>query len=155
MFIADFHHDRDEDGSYSPRGDARRAIGCVDFPAVTDRDAIRKVNKRVRELAPFIDPGGAVGDVPDVCAFWPVKHTLELALTDVSGIPPVLVIATTGDPATPYKMGGELAAAMGGRLPTYVGKRHTAFGHDIKCVDAAGVAYLTKLVLPKEGKRCR
>lgn len=155
MFLADFHFDRDADGSYSGRGDASSAIGCVDSPAVTDRDAIRKMNERWLELAPFADSGLAVSDVPDVCAYWPVEQTLERDLTDLSGIPPVLVISTTGDPATPYKMGGELAAAMGGRLLTYVGKRHTAFGHDIKCVDTVGVAYLTKLVLPKEGKRCR
>jgi hypothetical protein len=66
----------------------------------------------------------------------------------------VLVISTTGDPATPYQAGVGLADALHGRLLTYEGTQHTAFLQDIRCVDDAGIAYLVDGTLPPEGKKC-
>ena len=89
-----------------------------------------------------------------MCAFWPVPPTSEPATPKVAGLPPVLVISTTGDPATPYQAGVGLAQALGGRLLTYVGTQHTAFLQGVACVDEAATAYLIDGTLPAEGTRC-
>lgn len=72
----------------------------------------------------------------------------------VTGLAPVLVVSTTGDPATPYAAGVALAQALSGRLLTYDGTQHTAFLQGIRCVDDAGTNYLTELTLPADGTRC-
>jgi TAP-like protein len=72
----------------------------------------------------------------------------------VSGLPPVLVISTTNDPATPYESGVNLAKALKGGLLTYEATQHTVFLQGNSCVDGAGVKYLTDLKLPKDGTRC-
>ena len=72
----------------------------------------------------------------------------------VDGLPPVVVVSTTGDPATPYQAGVDLAAALHGRLLTYEGTQHTAFLQGNPCVDGAGVRYLVDLSLPGDGSRC-
>jgi len=72
----------------------------------------------------------------------------------VTGLPPTLVISTTGDPATPYDAGVGLANALGGRLLTYEATQHTVFLQGNTCVDDAGTAYLIDGTLPAEGTRC-
>ena len=42
-------------------------------------------------------------------------------------LPQVLVISTTGDPATPYQAGVDLAKDLGAVLLTVEGTRHTAY----------------------------
>ena len=86
---------------------------------------------------------GAGGTVPglgleiqgaalDVCAFWPappsgpVPHQI-----DAPELPNVVVISTTGDPATPYQAGVDLAEQLGGSLITVAGSRHGAFLADV------------------------
>ncbi len=72
----------------------------------------------------------------------------------MGALPPVLVISTTGDPATPYVSGVKLAQALHGRLLTFEGTQHTAFLQGISCVDDAATNYLVDLTLPAEGARC-
>ncbi len=90
----------------------------------------------------------------DACAFWPVPNTSQPHQPSVQGLPPVLVVSTTGDPATPYQAGVDLAKALNGGMLTYEGTQHTAFLMGNKCVDDAGTKYLIDLQLPAEGTRC-
>ncbi|MGH3839236.1 MAG: alpha/beta hydrolase, partial [Pseudonocardiaceae bacterium] len=71
-----------------------------------------------------------------------------------TGLPPVVVISTTQDPATPYQAGVNLAEDLKARLLTFDGTQHTVFLQGIKCVDDAGIDYLTDLKPPAEGIRC-
>ena len=50
------------------------------------------------------------------------------------GLPPVLVVST-GDPATPYRAGVDLAKEIGGALVPYNGTQHTVVFDGEKCVD--------------------
>lgn len=73
------------------------------------------------------------------------------------GAAPVLVIGTTGDPATPYegarRMADELGKGVGVEL-TWKGQGHTAYGNGSDCVDSTVNAYLLKGTVPKDGKVC-
>jgi pimeloyl-ACP methyl ester carboxylesterase len=155
MALADMYYERGPDGKYSSTQEGLTAIRCVDDPPVTDRKRIEQAQAEYVEKAPFLDAGLPPSSARDACAFWPVEHTSEPHLPDVDGIPPVLVISTTDDPATPYQAGVNLAKALGGRLLTFEGAQHTAFlSANDDCVDKAGVAYLVDGELPPEGTRC-
>jgi pimeloyl-ACP methyl ester carboxylesterase len=154
MLLADAYLERGKDGRYATTQDAFTAIRCVDDPRVTDKAVILEAERRYREAAPFLDDGRPPGAALDACAFWPVPNTSQPHLPTIAGLPPVLVISTTGDPATPYQAGVTLAKALGGGLLTYEATQHTVFLQDEECVDQVGIDYLVELRLPPEGTRC-
>jgi pimeloyl-ACP methyl ester carboxylesterase len=156
MFLADLYLERNsQDGTYTTTQDAFTAIHCVDDPRVTDPSQIKDMNVRYDAAAPFLDDGEPPGSARDACAFWPVPETSRPHVPKVSGLPPVLVISTTNDPATPYQAGVALAKALRGGLLTYEATQHTVFLQGDACVDKAGATYLIDLKLPKKDTRCK
>ncbi|WP_439423216.1 alpha/beta hydrolase [Saccharothrix sp. HUAS TT10] len=153
MLLADNYFDRDKEGRYSTITDAFVAVKCVDEPRITDRAVLDDVARRYKAAAPFLDDGQPAAGALDSCAFWPVPPTVQ-EQEPVSGLPPVLVISTTGDPATPYEAGVSLAKELGGGLLTFEGNQHTVYLQGNSCVDDAGDEYLIGLELPAEGTRC-
>jgi len=154
LSLADSYYGREPDGRYTNITDAFNAVRCVDDQRVTDRNVLREADRRYREAAPFLDDGQPASDAYDMCAFWPAPVTGEAEQPQVNGLPPTLTISTTGDPATPYQAGVNLAKALRGRLLTYEGTQHTAFLQGDSCVDQAGIDYLVDLELPAPGTRC-
>ena len=90
------------------------------------------------------------------CALWPVPPTpLPSIPTSIEGLAPLVVISTTGDPATPYESGVRVAEQVpDARLITNVGEGHTIFGQGKDCVDDAVASYLVDLTAPTDGLRC-
>ena len=153
--LADLYEGRNEDGTYSNITDAFNAIRCVDDPPVTDRALAGELDTRFRAAAPFLDDGRGTGSAAlDVCAFWPVPPTGEPHTPDVQDLPPVLVVSTTGDPATPYEAGVELADRLGGVLVTFEGTQHTVVLDGNECVDDAVIGYLVDLTVPANDPHC-
>ena len=155
MLLADIYNERQSDGKYSTTQDVFTAVRCVDDPRVTDPNVALDVSRQYKAAAPFLDDGNPPVGVLDACAYWPVANTSEPHVPNVPGLPKVLVVSTTGDPATPYEAGVALAKGLGGGLLTYEATQHTAFLQGNACVDDAGAAYLTDLKLPAEGTRCK
>lgn len=155
MGLADNYYGRTKSGQYSLKPDAFNAIRCVDDQRMTDPAEVTKLNAQAAAAAPFEDSGDPPADIADLCAYWPVPATLTAHQLKITGLPQVLVISTTGDPATPYASGVDLARQLQARLLTFEGTRHTAFlTAQNACVDNAGNAYLLKLTLPADGTRC-
>ncbi|HET6500154.1 MAG TPA: alpha/beta hydrolase [Amycolatopsis sp.] len=154
MSLADQYNERDSSGHYSNSQDAFTAIRCVDDPPITNTAEILNAENRYDQVAPFLDDGRPNGAALDACAYWPVPNTSQPHEPKASGLPPVLVISTTNDPATPYQAGVNLAKAMNGALLTFQGTQHTIFLQGNQCVDAAGTAYLVNNTLPATGQRC-
>ncbi|GAA0507918.1 alpha/beta hydrolase [Saccharopolyspora erythraea] len=154
MALADNYYGRNPDGTYASTMDAFDAVHCVDDERTTDQAATAEADRRYREAAPFLDDGRGASGARDVCSFWPVPVTGESAQPQVDGLPRTLVISTTGDPATPYQAGVELASALHAGLLTYEGTQHTVFLQGVSCVDDATTRYLVDLQLPAEGTRC-
>ncbi len=144
LHLADLYEGRREDGSYDNVEDAFNAIRCVDDPPITDRAVAGAVDTDYRRLAPFLDDGHGTGQAPlDLCAFWSVPNTSSPQQMSASGWPKLTVVSTTGDPATPYQAGAELAGRIGAALITYQGTQHTvALTSGVACVDDAVVSYL-------------
>ncbi|MFD5828431.1 alpha/beta hydrolase [Lentzea sp. NPDC060358] len=154
LALADAYFDRDDQGEYSTITDAFSAVHCVDDPRLTDKNALLESARAYKAAAPFLDDGNPPGAALDSCAFWPAPVTARTGPPKADGIPPLLVISTTGDPATPYEAGVNLAKALNSRLLTFEGVQHTVFLQGEKCVDDAGVKYLIDQTLPADGTRC-
>jgi hypothetical protein len=75
----------------------------------------------------------------------------------VNGTPPILVIGTTNDPATPLKWSHALTEGLSsGVLLIAEGTQHTSFLFAFNdCVDTRTVKYLVALDPPRNGTTCR
>lgn len=153
--LADAYYGREPSGSYPNSMDAFAAVNCVDNQRVHDPQKFLEIDRRYREAAPFMDDGRGASPARDACSFWPVPVTGDFDPPEAGQLDPVLVISTTGDPATPYQAGVQLAQVLHGRLLTYEGNQHTVYLQGVQCVDQAATDYLVNLELPPEGTRCR
>ncbi|HEY5855201.1 MAG TPA: alpha/beta hydrolase [Aldersonia sp.] len=155
--LADVYLGREPSGIYNNQSDAFAAVHCLDDQRITDRAALTDAAREVAEVAPFLDSGTEIQSAPlDVCAFWPVPPSGPTPhQVDAPELPNVVVISTTGDPATPYQAGIDLAEQLGGSLITVEGSRHGAFLAEVSsCVDRAAIDYLVDLTPPGDGLRC-
>ena len=155
LVLADFYFDR-QDGEYlSNSTEAFSAINCLDYPLSGDGlDPVRMAAEaeELDRIAPTIGRFQGYGDIG--CAGWPVQGAAERAAVSAAGADPILVVGTTGDPATPYRWAESLAGQLeSATLLTYVGEGHTAYGEDA-CIDEAVDAYLLRGEVPEAGKRC-
>ena len=72
-----------------------------------------------------------------------------------AGADQILVIGTTGDPATPHRWAVSLAEQLqSGLLLTYEGEGHTAYGGSA-CVNAIVESYFLTGALPEDGVVCK
>jgi hypothetical protein len=90
----------------------------------------------------------------DPCAMWPVPPTSTPQSAISPGPGKVVVVSTTGDPATPYQAGVDLAREMDASLITFTGTQHTVVFNGDACVDSAVVAFLVDSVQPPPGLQC-
>ncbi len=90
-----------------------------------------------------------------VCSVWGHNGTRKPTQIHARGAAPILVVGTTGDPATPYAWSKSLAEQLdSGQLLTWEGNGHTAYGGDASCVNDAVDAYLISGTMPKKGLTC-
>jgi pimeloyl-ACP methyl ester carboxylesterase len=159
MLIADQYYGRTPDGTYGQLMDGLSAVRCVDNPTPADSGQTQGSSFGQAQGTGSGQTQGSEAEgtdtARDVCAFWPVSATSEPHRPDVDGLPQVLVVSTTGDPATPYESGVVLAEDLGARLLTAEGTQHGAVFQGTKCVDDAATRYLVDLELPDDGTRCR
>ncbi|WP_455361453.1 alpha/beta hydrolase [Streptomyces sp. SYSU K21746] len=128
------------------------AVSCLDTPHPRDDQAYWDA------LAPADKTAGRYGTSGVVtalaCKDWPAG-TQRPHRVSAPGVPPVLVVGTTGDPATPYEEAVSLAAQFpGGMLLTYEGLGHTAYGRSNPCVTNAVEDYLVALKTVPSGTTC-
>ncbi|GJF09350.1 hydrolase [Mycolicibacterium cyprinidarum] len=155
LVLADDYQQRDSDGHYKNRQDAFTAIRCVDANYPTDPAVWAEADRRAREVAPFLSYGEFTGYAPrDICAMWPVPPTSTVGPATSPGSGKVVVVSTTGDPATPYQAGVELAQQMDAALVTFEGTQHTVVFNGDACVDTAILDFLVDSVTPPTGLRC-
>jgi pimeloyl-ACP methyl ester carboxylesterase len=153
--LADQYQGRAPDGHWDPLVEANAVIACVDRP--TRRAPAEAVE--LADVATFqaqLPPWGG-GWATASCVGMPKPASGDrLGPVRVEGSAPVLVVGTTGDPATPYAgaeaMGRRIA---GSELLTFDSTEHTAFGRGIStCIDDAVVTYLLDGTLPSPGTHC-
>ena len=150
--LADSYSERGPDGTYSNIAAANTAVNCADFSAPTDLATYDALARKLGALIPRF--GEAAVYLSLDCAFWPFHPSHDPVVPVARGAPPILVIGTTGDPATPYAWAVKLAQELSsGVLLTRTGEGHTAYGKSA-CIDGLVDAYLLTLAVPNTGTVC-
>ncbi|MFE3017240.1 alpha/beta hydrolase [Streptomyces sp. NPDC059256] len=155
LALADSYYERESDGSYTNLMYANAAVNCLDLPPAFSRpQEVEEALPDFEKASPVFGRGFAWAALN--CAYWPTPATGTPHPIEAKGADPILVVGTTKDPATPYKWAQALADQLAsGRLLTYDGDGHTAYGRGSECIDSAINAYLLKGTVPQDGKRCR
>jgi len=143
---------RNPDGSYPNLIEANYAVNSVDTACPKDPRAYRAMAERFAAIAPTFGRSAATSGL--VCAYWAAPAD-PLGVPRAAGSAPILVIATTNDPATPYEWGRALSEQLeNGVLLTYRGEGHTIYAQGNACIDDVVNAYLLTLAVPAEGTTC-
>ncbi|HUZ38895.1 MAG TPA: alpha/beta hydrolase [Streptosporangiaceae bacterium] len=151
--LADLLVERQQNGHYSNLVDANTAVNCVDRPWPRSLPAWQSAAHSAARAAPQFGAPIMWGSLP--CAYWPVPAAPQVRLR-AAGAPPILVVGTTRDPATPFRWAQALASGLkSGVLLGWNGDGHTAYLMGSSCVDTAVDRYLITLATPRSGMICQ
>ncbi|WP_346927360.1 alpha/beta hydrolase [uncultured Arthrobacter sp.] len=152
--LADFGADREPNGTYTANSTfAFGAINCLDYPMVTDTAGMRADEQQLREASPTLGYYFAYGGTN--CKDWPHQSVRTPAPADYKGSADIVVIGTTGDPATPVEWATELRKQLGtAALLTWKGEGHTAYGRSNDCIGNAVDSYLVDGKTPADNTVC-
>ena len=152
LLISDPFRGRKENGAYSNLLDAYTANTCLDYPAPKSLSTYTSWAKSLKSVAPHFAGQIAYNDLP--CAYWSAAAERTPAPIAAKGAPPIVVVGSTGDPATPYGWAVSLSHELSsGVLITRKGEGHTGYQAS-GCVRDAVDAYLLTLKVPRAGLTC-
>jgi pimeloyl-ACP methyl ester carboxylesterase len=147
---------RNPDGTYDPGTDRYFLIGAIDQQYKHNIDRYFRLGKRSYDA--FDHFWFNSGYVELNYGLFDVRPNGRYAgpFTLPAGANTPLVVATTYDPATPYRGAKALVHDLGNaRLLTMQGDGHTAYGGNSPCIDDAVDAYLLNGALPAPGTVCQ
>jgi pimeloyl-ACP methyl ester carboxylesterase len=151
--LANQLYGRNPNGTYSTLANAVTAIDCLDKPWPRTLAAWQSAASAAAKAAPMFGAAIVWGSL--TCAYWPVESYPQPRIK-AAGAPPILVVGTLRDPATPYRwaqaMAGDLASGV---LLGWNGDGHTAYGEGSACVDTTVNDYLINLAVPRNGTLCQ
>ncbi len=126
-------------------------VTCLDAPHQQGTEAWRADATRAARVSPRF--GRILANELLPCAFWPQSHARPHHVR-APGTPPILVLGSTGDAATPYGQARRVAAELAsGVLLTIDIDGHVALGAS-DCATATTTRYLVDLTLPAPDARC-
>lgn len=150
--LANLLMERNPNGTYANLADADTSISCLDRPWPRSLAAWQAAASAASRAAPLFGAPLVWGSL--TCAYWPVP-SYPLPRVRAAGAPPILVVGTLRDPATPYRWAQALAADLSsGVLLGWNGDGHTAYGEGSACVDTIVNDYLISLSVPRSGMVC-
>ena len=149
--LYDDYYQRKDDGSYGNELEAFLAISCLDDPGAT---SVKEVEDAVQDFVAAAPRLGANFGYGYSCALWPVKPATKIDATG-KGAGPIVVVGTTGDPATPLASTRKMAAALEqGILLIVEANQHTGYGAN-ECINTAVDSYLIDLTVPVNETTCK
>ena len=150
--LANLLLERNPNGTYANLADADTSISCLDRPWPRSLAAWQAAASAASRAAPLFGAPFVWGGL--TCAYWPVP-SYPLPRIRAAGAPPILVVGTLRDPATPYRWAQALAGDLSsGVLLGWNGDGHTAYGEGSACVDTIVNDYLIGLSVPRSGMVC-
>ena len=121
------------------------AIGCLDDPGSTGPDDLYSHEAEFAAAAPRLGRGWMAELT--FCSVWPVPAAAIVNITG-RGAGPIVVVGTTGDPATPLASTRNMAKALeDGHLVVVTADQHTGYGVNA-CVNNAVDRYLVDPAAP-------
>ena len=150
--LADMYTGRQEDGSYpNNEFDSGAMIDCLDFPESRTINQIRRDGEKIALDAPVFGPYISLSGLTCKYLKAPAPTTIERTDTNAT----IVIIGTTGDPATPYAWAKGLGRLLtNSQLLTYVGDGHTGQGRGNACIDDAVNDFYLTGALPEKNLRC-
>jgi pimeloyl-ACP methyl ester carboxylesterase len=152
--LADKYNARGTDGQYYDNlNEAYLAINCLEFGHSIDLKYDAMELKQLKKSAPIL--GAYVGYADLSCSGWSYGPTSFPDPIRATGAGPILLVGTTGDPATPYDGAKALAKQLdSGHFVTFNGEGHTAYNYGHACVDKAVDDYLISGIVPTTDPDC-
>ena len=154
--LANSYLDRTTSGHYTDNLiEAFYAIDCLDHP-VSPASEVPSEAAQIAAVDPLRAADGGDTSFDAICRNWPVPATGKPHPVRAVGAPPIVLIGTTGDPATPYVWAQRVAEQLpGSRLITLQGQGHTAYPDHVACVNDPVDRFLLTGTLPTRGLTCR
>ena len=154
MRLADAYARRTPGGQYQSNiMEAIYAVNCLDRPDAGDAAQIEAFAQKLSTEAPTWGRYLAWSDVP--CGVWPIPATGKSDKITADGSPPIVIVGTTRDPATPYEWAQRLRAQLAhGVLVTRDGDGHTGYPRSSPCVDRAVDGWFIDGTVPQDGLKC-
>lgn len=150
LALYDDYFGRNADGSYDNTLEAFNTIMCMDTPVRLTVEEDDATAQQYRDVAPRVAPG-TTGSYQ--CTFFPEPADPRTTITG-AGAGPIVVVGTTGDPATPLSSTEKMAKALEqGVLLVVVADQHTGYGVN-DCSYRVVDDYLVDLAVPADGTRC-
>ena len=153
--MLDARVERSPGGHYRDNStDALVAVNALDHDDRPDAAQIAVQAAQWAKESPTWGPFLAWSNLP--FHYWRAAPTLTPHAVTAPGSPPILVVGTTYDPATPYPWAQALAEQLSrGVLLTRVGDGHTGYGMGSECTDRAIDTFLVSGTPPAAGTVCR
>ncbi|MCU1417388.1 MAG: alpha/beta hydrolase [Schumannella sp.] len=156
---ADDYNSRDSDGTYADNGaDVYSAVTCAEGDLGTDDTDMFGDIAALKAKAPTIGDYFGYDDtfvLEALCSNWPYPVPDLPTTFDAKGAPPILVIGTSNDPATPYANAVSLSKQLSsGVLISYEGEGHTIYAQGVSCIDDTVDAYFIDGTVPSADPKC-
>ncbi len=133
----------------------RPSVFCSDWSLpVRDFAELESLRKSAATLAPDVRMSTLGWTYLTGCIGWPAKTTNPQHPLSVHGAPPLLMLNSKYDPATPLAWAKTASWQSGATLLTYDGWGHGAYPRNSECVVKATDAYLISGKLPPRGTHC-
>jgi pimeloyl-ACP methyl ester carboxylesterase len=144
--LADDYTGRTQEGDYTTNEfDSGAIIDCLDFTDARSVKQMKEDAKVFAEQAPLFGPYLAYNGL--VCQYFDTPQATEVVPTKTAN--PIVIIGTTGDPATPYEWAQGLHKILTNSvLISLTGDGHTGQGQGNKCVDGQVDDFYLSSVVP-------
>jgi pimeloyl-ACP methyl ester carboxylesterase len=151
--LADTYTSRGPDKYSDNSMEALYAVNCLDHDDYIQTKDVPSHFAAFEQASPTF--GRAFAFSLSTCANWPIRSGQHTVALRAAGAPPIVVIGTTRDPATPLVWAQALANQLeSGQLITRDGDGHTGFQRGNSCVDDAVEDWLIKATVPPKNLKC-
>jgi pimeloyl-ACP methyl ester carboxylesterase len=153
LALSDQYTSRGPNGYTDNSTAALYAVNCLDHDDYLSSSKVPSKFDEFQKASPTFGRWFAYG--LSTCASWPVRSGHRTTALHAAGAPPIVVVGTTRDPATPYEWAKALASQLdSGVLVSRDGDGHTGFHQGNQCVDNAVEGYLIAGKVPRDGLSC-
>jgi hypothetical protein len=154
LSLADLYTDRGPSGFRDNSTQLLYAVNCLDHDDGIPSSRVRSVEPEFEKASPTF--GRVFAYTLSACENWPVHTGRTGAPIAAKGSPPIMVVGTTRDPATPIAGARGLVRQLDNAvLVTRDGDGHTAYHQGSRCVDTTIEAYLVSGKVPSHEVDCR
>ena len=151
--LSDLYNARGVDGYTDNSVEANYAINCLDDPWSLPPAQVPAAYPDFERASPTFGRVFAWGLA--TCGGMRVSSQAQDRTIRAAGAPPIVVVGTTRDPATPYAWAVSLARQLrSGVLVSRDGDGHTGYNAGNACVDGAVESYLDDGTVPADGLSC-